>query len=600
MKETPSGESLTPVTAESVLIAERAEALWFLYEISKVLTQFEGVSQTVPQIIEVIGRALPLRSVTFLLQTEDGQRPLEIVWSAAGVSDGQLRAANRHANSLYRYLVGGSTADETDLGVEAVSDDGWQPTNIINLPLVVAHRPIVGALHLDGLRPFEEPDLIFINAAVNQLAIAIHRQDVLDRMSAATEAERERAVRAERRQTFLASASAALASSIEYRETVLQVGQLAVPEIANLFFLDEADPDGGCERLVAVFDAEPAPATRNDPAAASPPATRTTPQARVIKTGQAIVLCEFPGWMDTIAYDTEHAATMRAAGVKTMLVVPILARGVVLGALTLATAAADPHYSSTTLSVAEDLANRIAMAMENARLYHQAQRAVLARENVLAIVSHDLRSPLSAILLNLSSMQRDASISEKGKVKLGIMKRSAERMIRMIQDLLDMVSIDAHQLSIRKLRVPTAGLLNDVLEEVRWLAESNEIALTLDAAPLLPSILADAPRIHQVLVNLIGNAVKFTRPGGTIQVQVEPLKDVVQFSVTDDGQGIAEHDLPKIFERMWQVPQNASMGTGLGLFIVRGIVEAHGGHIRAISQLGAGSTFRFTIPTAPR
>jgi signal transduction histidine kinase len=169
-------------------------------------------------------------------------------------------------------------------------------------------------------------------------------------------------------------------------------------------------------------------------------------------------------------------------------------------------------------------------------------------------------------------------------------------MNRLIQDLLDVSSIEAGQFSIDKRPQPVNSLVVDAVEAVQVQAAARSLHLETRLPQASPRVDCDADRVSQVLANLLGNAIKFTEPGGTILVRVEPRASDVLFSVADTGPGIPVPHLPYVFDRFWRTPDPARKGTGLGLSIAKGIVEAHGGRIWVESQVGQGSVFFFTLP----
>jgi signal transduction histidine kinase len=266
--------------------------------------------------------------------------------------------------------------------------------------------------------------------------------------------------------------------------------------------------------------------------------------------------------------------------------------------MTLAAIGSGRRFSERDLVLAEEVARRTAVAIDNAQLYARAQRATRARENTLAIVSHDLRNPLSSVLMALTLLLR---IPERRKppvlvAELERIVRGANRMNRLIQDLLDTASIDAGHLSVEPSALDVTIEVFEALEAVRPLADGKSLRLDSDLPKDLPLVFGDGPRLQQVFGNLLGNATKFTPTGGTITIGATRSGDVVTFSVADTGPGIAAAELPRLFDRFWQAPRTARLGTGLGLFIAQGIVEAHGGKLWVESELGVGSTFFFTLP----
>jgi len=235
-----------------------------------------------------------------------------------------------------------------------------------------------------------------------------------------------------------------------------------------------------------------------------------------------------------------------------------------------------------------------ALASENARLFQQAQQAVRVREQILAIVSHDLRNPLGAILLTTNALAKKGTLPEA----VGRIQRAAERMRRLIEDLLDFASIEAGHLAIRRLPQDPGAMLQETLASFEGVAQDKGLQMTADVEPLLPKVFCDHDRILQVLSNLVGNATKATPEGGHVSLRVEARGDEVLFSISDDGPGIGPEDLEHLFERYWRGDDVEYNGTGLGLAIARGIVTAHGGRIWAESALGHGAKFLFAVPVA--
>jgi len=262
----------------------------------------------------------------------------------------------------------------------------------------------------------------------------------------------------------------------------------------------------------------------------------------------------------------------------------------------------DDLYTATDLILLEDLARRTVGAFENAQLYTHALQAIRSRDEVLNVVSHDLRDPLATILGFSNLFLRQAELKENiicNRQHVEAIQRSAKQMNRLIGDLLDTASIEARHLNVERQACPVDPLISEAMELAQTLASSKALQLKSEIPPDIPPLLVDRRRILQVFANLIGNAIKFTPAGGTITVRAIQIEDKVQCSVEDTGAGISEEELPHIFDRFWQSPATAHMGTGLGLFIVKGIVEVHGGRIWVSSTVGQGSRFIFTLPLVP-
>ncbi|MBZ4420253.1 PAS domain S-box protein [Myxococcus sp. RHSTA-1-4] len=226
-------------------------------------------------------------------------------------------------------------------------------------------------------------------------------------------------------------------------------------------------------------------------------------------------------------------------------------------------------------------------------------RAVRLRDDILGIVAHDLRNPLNAILLHIQFLLRmGGPLEPRRQQAVEAVERNAKRMSRLIQDLLDIARLEAGAFSIQRERVATKQLVSEVCESQQAIASAEAVDLQLDIRGEPPEPWGDRERLVQVLENLIGNAVKFSRPGGHIRVGAAARAGEVLFWVADDGPGIPAEHLPRLFDRFWQASRTDKRGAGLGLAIVKGIVESHGGRVWVESQVGVGSTFFFTIPAA--
>jgi signal transduction histidine kinase len=242
------------------------------------------------------------------------------------------------------------------------------------------------------------------------------------------------------------------------------------------------------------------------------------------------------------------------------------------------------------------LAALIATAVTDARLYNDAQHALRTRDEVLAVVSHDLRGPLTIIEMGTSSLLRGGD--ERRELVLR-MNRAGQRMNVLIRDLLDVSALEAGRLRMEPTEQVAGSLVSDAIEQARPLADEKHIGLAVEVAPPDARVVCDRGRIAQVFANLLGNAIKFTDEGGAITVRVAPEDEIVRFAVTDTGRGISTAQLAHVFDRYWQAGHStARAGVGLGLAIAKGIVEAHHGTIHVESTQGKGSTFVFELPRA--
>ncbi|WP_285353826.1 ATP-binding protein [Pseudomonas sp. ME-P-057] len=258
-------------------------------------------------------------------------------------------------------------------------------------------------------------------------------------------------------------------------------------------------------------------------------------------------------------------------------------------------------WNAGEVYAASDL-RRSALEADLSRQVLREQDAVRARDELVAVVSHDLRSPLTVIVMQCGMMQRviaaDASpASKRLNSAIDTLQRASGRMTRLLEDLLDTSKIEAGRYSIDVQPLDVSQFFEDTWSLLSPLAQNKYIELTFTTEPEL-KMFADPERMFQVLSNLVGNAIKFTPKAGTVSVNARADGDTVVVTVVDSGNGIAPDQLPHIFERYWRIREGNPSGTGLGLYISRGIVKAHGGDLSAASEPGVGSEFRFTVPRA--
>lgn len=290
--------------------------------------------------------------------------------------------------------------------------------------------------------------------------------------------------------------------------------------------------------------------------------------------------------------------TAMPRGFRAFVCVPLRVRGRTLGVMMIGTTTAR-GLDADDARLAQDVARAAALALDNARLFIQAQAEARCREQALAAVSHEMRSPLQVISIASGALLRawpaDASLLPERR-QIAVIADSAERMRRLAADLLDLSRVDAGHFSVSPEPVRVGLVLHGVLDAYRSMAEQKGITLSVSPFPTLTAMVDDQ-RVHQVFANLIGNALRYTPAGGTITLSAQREDHVVRFFVRDSGAGISPENLPRVFERFWSGGKCRGCA-GLGLAISRAIVQAHGGEMTVASQLGQGSTFSFTLPLA--
>lgn len=408
--------------------------------------------------------------------------------------------------------------------------------------------------------------------------------------------------RIEKEQRFLAGVGPVLATTLDYEGTLTRAAELAVQDLADICIVDIVEDDEEVRRL-KVASRDPTQAWLGE-LFTNIPRDRSRPHLlrSVWETRQPLLLtCPSNELTAVLAQgDDPHLARL-AAEIRALVAVPLIAHGQLLGVIAFISVTDSRVYGAADVRLAEELAQRAALSIYKARLYRAAQRATQARDEVLSIVAHDLRNPLNSILLNVRLLKVCKAEPGRNAEELAMaIERAATRMNRLIRDLLDVTRLDAGRLCLESATVVPRQLISDCLDALRPLAKDASLELRSEVAADLPEIFADRDRLLQVFENLIGNALKFTLPGGCITVgAAQKDKDLLCW-VRDTGSGIAAEDLPHLFDRFWQSKHAVKRGAGLGLSIVKGIVAAHRGRVWVESTEGKGSTFFFTIPTANR
>jgi PAS domain S-box-containing protein len=403
--------------------------------------------------------------------------------------------------------------------------------------------------------------------------------------------------RSEEIQRLLARASSLLETSLEYEETIPQVARVLIPTLADYCTVDLVEGDD--LRRIAAVHAVRARETFLDGGTVHPlRAHPEDPLATAVRSRKPLLIPERDGAaLKAVARSAKRLEDVGALRPCSTIVLPLLSGRRCLGVLTLASAASGRKFGPMDLLVAEDVGRRVAAALENARLYREAQQAVRARESVLAIVSHDLRNPLGTIAMTVEMIRTLGAERRSEKTEwLELIQRSVKGMTRMVDDLLDLSSIEAGGFSLARSEHQAADLLREACASVKPLATARSLRLVCEEEVGEAAVSVDGQQLLRVISNLVGNAIKFTPEGGTIRLRAAPAEGEVCFSVADTGRGISAEQLPRMFERYWQAHDGDRRGAGLGLSIARGIVEAHGGQIWAESEPDAGTTVSFTVP----
>ena len=402
--------------------------------------------------------------------------------------------------------------------------------------------------------------------------------------------------RNELEQRFLAEVGTRLQGSLVFEDTLSALADLVVAHLADYCVIDMVEDTGEIRRAKVACSLEKKRELAEAFARLPLGSPRTPILLQVLKGGtnllfETVTSADLEEW----ARNDEHLRLLRESEVRSLLWVPLIGRDRILGGFCLASTTLARQYGRDDLRLAEELAYCASLSLENARLYGAAERAIAARDQVLAVVAHDLRNPLGAIVMQASALQSRVAEPESPARKASErIKRAAERMGRLIEDLLDVTRVEAGQLALERAELRTRDVAVEALEAQKALAAASSIELRLDAPEHPPDIFADRHRLLQVLENLIGNAMRFTPAVGRITVGIVPRAESVLCYVRDTGRGISSEELPHLFDRFWQARRSREekrSGAGLGLAIVKGATAAAFGS-RAHLGKGARSTSR--------
>ncbi len=409
--------------------------------------------------------------------------------------------------------------------------------------------------------------------------------------------------RSEDRQKLLATAGWVLAASLDVESTMATIAELPVPLLGDWSLLELLTTEGHSRRAAATHmdprrhDELSALVTRVSEAldADLPPASG----GRVAHEAEAQRITDVASWLSANFHEKSARERAESLGASAVLIVPLRAGGRAIGALHLVRTRPGASHNMDEVHVADQFAGLAVLALENARLYQESRRAVRERDDMLAIVSHDLRNPVNAIV-----MLTGAVLSREPGDERPLMAREDVEAIRgaarqadgLIQDLQDVSRIANSRLRVECRPVLLSELVKESADMFEPVMEDAVLRFVRRIDEHLPPVHADHHRLQQVLSNLLGNAVRFTPHGGEIVLTAMRHDDGVRISVRDTGPGVLPEDVPRLFERHWQAPRLLRAGSGLGLFIAKGIIDAHGGEIGVDSEVGKGSEFWFTVP----
>jgi signal transduction histidine kinase/putative methionine-R-sulfoxide reductase with GAF domain len=460
-------------------------------------------------------------------------------------------------------------------------------------------RGVITASADVGGRTFGEQDRDLLTLFAAQAVIAIEHA----RLHEARKQALAEAVASRRRAAFLAEASAVLSTSLDYEATLEQIARVAVPTIADVctvFMLTEV---GEIRRAVTAHS----DTTRADliDALKRSWSGSVSPHSSVsvaIQTRRPLLTTDISDqYLETIAANADHLEIMRALGFRSSIVVPLHARGETTGALALFMSEAGRQYGPADLALAEELGGRAALAVDNARLYREARRAIQVRDEFLSVAAHELKTPVTTLLgfsqVLLGQLNQDGDLNDRVvRRALRAIEQGSSRMSRLVAQILDVSRLDGSRLVLDRQVTNLADLVQGIAEIMQTSTMRHTV---LVRAPTPVVALVDPLRLEQVITNLLDNAIKFSPNGGEIEVDlVQPRPGTARLAVRDHGIGIPAERRQQIFERYYQAHDgDHRSGLGLGLYISRQIVELHGGSIHAAFPVDGGSELSIELPT---
>jgi PAS domain S-box-containing protein len=416
------------------------------------------------------------------------------------------------------------------------------------------------------------------------------RLHLIAEQAARTQAEAER-----ERFAFLAEASAQLASTLDFSETLRKVAELLIPSLADACTVDILREDGQVQRVAQAGLAQP-PEAQMEHYWSS--ATESHPLVVALRTGKSERYADRAELAPLL--DAESLQGLASIGIQSLLVAPLVARDRVLGAITWFACETRGAYTTVQQDLADELARRCAIAMDNARLHAEAQHATQLRDEFLSVAAHELKTPMTTLRGYTQVLSRTLSAGQTPPQSL--LERSvthidvqSAKLVKLTEQLLDVSRLEAGKLRVSLTLVDAVALVRGIADSIQETTDRHTIQVI---APDTCAMMADPVRLEQVVANLIGNAVKYSPDGGRVLVSLStPDASLVQFGVRDWGLGIPQDRRANLFDRFYQAHGDGHYGgLGLGLYISREIVELHRGTLEARFPEDGGSSFVATLP----
>lgn len=464
-------------------------------------------------------------------------------------------------------------------------------------PLSVKGR-VLGAIgfNFSQARSFSQEEQSLILAMAEQCAQALDRAQLYESEQRA----RMEAERAKQRLAFLAETSVLLTSSLDYETTAKSLANLIIPAFADNYVVTIIDENNALQP-VAFAAAEPdADLALREIVARYPLDPKGQGIGLAAQVGQSNYIFDLP--LDALVshgQDSEHATLMQRVGTRSFVNLPLVSREQVIGVMTIGMAQSGRRYTLEDVAIGEELARRVAQAVDNARLYAQAKQAIQVRDEFLSIAAHELKTPVTSLQgsaqLLLKQLDKRGTLDpvQAGRV-LRIVEQQSAKLALLLSQLLDVSRMEAGRLTLERSMTDLTVLLTGVIDALQ---RTHPHPITLNAPETLPAWI-DSLRLEQVLVNLLDNAIKFSPEGTPIELQLSvPNRQHICIVVLDHGVGIPVERRGQIFDRFYQAHgEGYKGGMGLGLFVSRQIIELHGGQIQPEFPAEGGTRFVITLP----
>ena len=475
-----------------------------------------------------------------------------------------------------------------------------RPRSVLCLPLT-RHDEVLGVVYLENGKTagaFSREQVTGLRLVTVQAGLALENALLLAREREA----REAAEAAERRARFIEQAGAVVTESLDYDETLARLVRFCSTDFAENCLLDVVE--GRIIRRLVSASTDPVREAALDRLARCHPARWDSPHPASIclRTRKPLLIQEMDDeFLREHTESEEHFELVRTIGARSAIVVPVIARGQTLGAMTLGSST-PRRFSRDDCELAQDIARRAAVAIDNARLHRAVQDADRRKAEFLAMLSHELRNPLAPIVMSIHVLERapDGPLAERCRATI---RRQAAHLTRLVDDLLDLNRISTGKFAIQPARTNVGEAVRRACDDLASEFEKRGVGLDLDLPAEAVWIEVDPTRLAQVVTNLVENAAKFTPMAGRVYVSVAGTGGGVEIRVRDTGVGIEPDQLERVFEPFAQADQGLARtqgGLGLGLALARMIVELHGGTVRAASEgAGRGAEFVATLPARP-